>query len=67
MKHAILAMTLLLGACKGLGADPRFTDIQRRPPDIRPDLALTIVEKQRALAEWIAETRKKCEEFGCVK
>lgn len=64
MKHAAILTMLLLPACAGQGAS--FADIQRKPPPVSDQTACYLVHNERPLAEWIAETAKKCARFGCV-
>lgn len=64
MKHAVLLTMLWLPACAGQGAS--FADIQRKPPAVSETTASYLVKNARPLAEWIAETTKKCARFGCV-
>lgn len=65
MKHAMILMPLLLSAC--LGADASFKDVQRKPPTVSDATAVYLVKNERPFTEWVAETRKKCEKFGCVE
>lgn len=66
MKFVTLTTLALLTACEVSGVNPAFKDVQRQPPDIEQETALFIVQNERQLAVWIAETRQKCREFGCV-
>ena len=67
MKLALIPMMLLLTACSGVSVEPAFKDVQRLPPVPSETTARVIVANDRPLAEWIAETRLKCEEFGCAR
>lgn len=65
MKLALMRMMLLLTACQGAGVDAAFKDVQRAPPDLKRETAEYLVQHDAHVAVWIAETRKKCERFGC--
>lgn len=69
MKHAAIMMGLLLTACAepGVSLDPAFKDVQRNPPDLKEASAQYLIQHDRHVAEWIAETKRKCAQFGCVK
>ena len=67
MKLVPIPMLLLLTACSGVVVDPAFKDVQRTPPVPTEQTVEYLVTNDRPLAEWIAETRRKCERFGCVQ
>jgi len=67
MKYVPLVMVNLLTACLGVGVEPAFKDIQRAPPEITKSTVLVIVRDDRAFGEWVAETKRKCELYGCAK
>lgn len=67
MKLALIPMLILLTACSIVSVEPAFKDVQRAPPVPSEETARIIVANDRPLAEWIAETRRKCEKFGCAQ
>jgi hypothetical protein len=62
----VCAVFSLTGCGDKLGAAPAFKDIQRPPPKAQPATADYLIANDRPLAEWIAETARKCNRFGCV-
>jgi len=40
--------------------------VQRKPPQVSASTIKTIVRDDRPLAEWIEETARACDEYGCV-
>jgi len=56
---------LLMGCETKTGA--LFSDVQRTPPDLKPQTAEYLVRNDREVAVWVGETKLKCEKFGCVK
>tara|TARA_R110000851_G_scaffold308778_1_gene467850 strand:+ start:1016 stop:1255 length:240 start_codon:yes stop_codon:yes gene_type:complete len=64
----LCAMTFLAGCDPALtGADPAFKVIQRAPPITKVATVDYLIVNDRPLAEWISETGRKCDRFGCVK
>jgi len=47
-------------------SDPAFKDVQRVPPITKRATVEYLVGNDRLLAEWVAETSRKCDKFGCV-
>ena len=67
MKLGLILTMHLLTACSVVAVDPAFKDVQRIPPVPSEETVRVIVANDRPLAEWIAETRRKCEKFGCAQ
>jgi len=70
-KHAAKAMAgfsiIFLAGCEAKpSSDPAFRDIQRVPPITKRATVEYLVGNDRLLAEWVAETSRKCDKFGCV-
>ena len=61
--------TLFLTGCGDRPAAdkaPRFEDVQRTPPKLQHEESVDyLIQHERPLAEWIAETAIACEEYGC--
>lgn len=47
------------------GTDPAFRDVQRRPPLTQAATVDWLVENDRQIAAWIAETARACDQYGC--
>lgn len=62
----ICAAFLLTGCGDKLGPDPAFKDIQRAPPRVTAETAEYLLKNDRRISEWIVETARKCNQFGCV-
>ena len=59
---------IFLAACEPKPAsDPAFKDVQRVPPITKRASVEYLVTNDRLLAEWVAETARKCDKFGCVQ
>ena len=67
MKLTTACLTLSLAACPVVTNDALFKDVQRKPPSVKETTLVVIVREDRPLAEWIEETARKCDEFGCVE
>jgi len=64
---AACSMIFLAGCDLRTGSDPAFKDIQRAPPLTKAETVGYLVSNDRLLAEWLAETARKCDKFGCVQ
>lgn len=60
----ICVITLISGC--NVQSEAAFKDIQRHPPVIERETVDYLIGNNRPLIEWIAETGKKCDKFGCV-
>gem|GEM_PF-5433173 len=67
MKHVVIAIAPFLTACEAVTVEAAFKDVQRHPPRVSDDTAQIILTNDRPFAEWVAETRRKCERFRCVE
>lgn len=67
MQAMMICGAFLLTACGDkLGPAPAFKDVQRVPPKVTSETADYLLKNDRRLGEWIVETAKKCNQFGCV-
>ena len=63
----VCAASLLMGCGDKPGSAPAYKDVQRVPPKAKAATADYMIANDRPLAEWIAETARKCDKFGCVQ
>lgn len=66
MKPVLILTVSFLTACSTVSVKPAFEDIQRAPPPVKEETVRYLLQHDRHVVAWIAETIKKCEEFGCV-
>lgn len=64
----IWAMMICVGFLTGcVWSSAEFSEIQRAPPVPKIKTVEYLIQHDREVLAWMAETTKKCHEFGCAK